>query len=222
LILRHQQWHFLLLLALLYGLSVIANLDSTFLGGELFSVSTRTWIILSLASAILHQLYVLLCWRAELHYKSLTQLFGEKAFVLYKVGFVLLFVSRPLLITLLAFSNARTLPLDTSLAYLITAALVIPVVYLHFSIRRYFGFDRAVGIDHFYPEQFRGEKLVRRGIFKYSSNAMYVFGLLVLWIPGFLCQSKAALLLALFSHLYIWVHYYFTERPDMAVIYGTH
>jgi len=24
---------------------------------------------------------------------------------------------------------------------------------------------------------------------------------------------------ALFSHLYIWVHYYFTERPDMKIIY---
>lgn len=61
--------------------------------------------------------------------------------------------------------------------------------------------------------------MVKRGIFKYSANAMYVFGFLILWVPGILLQSKAAVLLALFNHIYIWVHYYFTELPDMKMIY---
>ena len=30
----------------------------------------------------------------------------------------------------------------------------------------------------------------------------------------------AALVVAMFSHLYIWVHYICTERPDMRLIYG--
>ena len=31
--------------------------------------------------------------------------------------------------------------------------------------------------------------------------------------------SVAALAVALFNHLYIWVHYFATERPDMQRIY---
>ena len=32
--------------------------------------------------------------------------------------------------------------------------------------------------------------------------------------------SAAALCLALFNHLYIWIHYFATERPDMQRIYS--
>jgi hypothetical protein len=44
--------------------------------------------------------------------------------------------------------------------------------------------------------------------------------LLILWVPGLWWASPAALVVALFNHLYIWVHYYATERPDMRRIYG--
>ena len=60
----------------------------------------------------------------------------------------------------------------------------------------------------------------KKGIFKYTSNGMYKYVFLLLWIPGILFQSKAALLAALFQHIYIWIHYYFTELPDMKFIYG--
>ena len=30
-----------------------------------------------------------------------------------------------------------------------------------------------------------------------------------------------ALVVALFSHAYIWVHYFCTDRPDMKLIYGS-
>ena len=30
----------------------------------------------------------------------------------------------------------------------------------------------------------------------------------------------AALVVAMFSHAYIWVHYFCTERPELRVIYG--
>ena len=61
---------------------------------------------------------------------------------------------------------------------------------------------------------------MKKGIFKYTDNGMYVFGLMILYLPGLLLLSKAAILAALFNHVYIWVHYYFTERPDMQEIYG--
>ena len=62
--------------------------------------------------------------------------------------------------------------------------------------------------------------MVKKGIFRYTSNGMYWFGFLLLWVPGFLFRSEGALLAALFNHLYIWVHFYFTEKPDMDLIYG--
>jgi hypothetical protein len=62
--------------------------------------------------------------------------------------------------------------------------------------------------------------MVNKGIFRWSANAMYVYGFLLLWIPAFVWQSAAALVAAVFSHIYIWVHYYATERPDMNRIYG--
>jgi hypothetical protein len=41
-----------------------------------------------------------------------------------------------------------------------------------------------------------------------------------LWVIGFAFLSKAVLLAAAFNHLYIWVHFYFTELPDIRHIYG--
>ena len=49
---------------------------------------------------------------------------------------------------------------------------------------------------------------------------MYTIGFFIIWIPPILAASQAGLLLAAFSHLYIWVHYYTTEKPDMDRIYG--
>jgi hypothetical protein len=49
---------------------------------------------------------------------------------------------------------------------------------------------------------------------------MYVFGFLLFWIPALWFASAAALCAALFNHVYIWVHYFATERPDMQHIYA--
>jgi protein-S-isoprenylcysteine O-methyltransferase Ste14 len=97
--------------------------------------------------------------------------------------------------------------------------LAAPSLYLMYSIARYFGFERAFGIDHF-DTSYTGKPLVKEGVFRYTSNGMYVFGLLILWIPGVLFSSLTALAAALFSHIYIWVHYFCTEKPDMNFIYG--
>jgi len=39
----------------------------------------------------------------------------------------------------------------------------------------------AVGIDHF-DQSYRTEPFVKEGIFKYSSNSMYAFAFLTLWV----------------------------------------
>jgi len=99
-------------------------------------------------------------------------------------------------------------------------AVTLPGVYLFYSIGRFFSYNRAVGIDHF-DMSYRNKPLVKQGIFKYFKNPMYIFGIAILLIPGLLYSSGAALLVAIFSQVYIWVHYYTTEKPDMKRIYGT-
>lgn len=213
-----QRMHFAVLVVLLAAVWGLTGLPG-FGAGEFLGLSTMTWAAIAVADAVLHQVYVWLCWRAELHGQNLTRWFGKRAFAVYAAGFTLLFAARPVLVFALGWSNRGTLEIHPWLGYGAALVLAVPVVYLMISVRRYFTFRRAFGIDHFEP-QYRTLPMERRGIFRFSPNAMYVFGFLALWMPAFLFQSSAALGIAAFSHAYIWVHYLATEKPDMAHIYG--
>ena len=218
-VLKHQQWHILSLLVLLAMLFVFIESDSEILKGSFVGMSTQTWFILALLSPIIHQFYVLICWRLELYNKSITKTFGKKGFLFYKVGFAILILSRIITIIPLAISSANTLDINPVFSFVFSAVLFIPAAYLGYSVAKFFGIDRAFGIDHFKPEEAKNIPFVKKGIFKYTSNGMYIYGFFILWIPGVYWQSEAALSIALFNHIYIWVHYYFTELPDIKEIY---
>jgi protein-S-isoprenylcysteine O-methyltransferase Ste14 len=188
--------------------------------GELLGLSTRVWFWTAVWEAVAHQVYVWVCWRLELGSRTLTRVFGAWGFPLYQLAFTALIVARPFLALMLAVSNAGTLPVDRTVARALAVAALVPAAYLGYSVARYFGLARAYGADHFDPA-YRTRGLVQQGIFRLSPNAMYVFGFLLLWAPGLWFRSTAALVFAAFSHAYIWVHYYATERPDMQVLYGS-
>ncbi len=109
--------------------------------------------------------------------------------------------------------------MDIAILRMLAVILLIPAIYLLYSVIRYFGFTRALGADHF-DEKYRMLPLVRRGIFRFTDNGMYTYGFLFLWAIALWYASTAALCAALFNHLYIWVHYFATELPDMKRIYG--
>ncbi len=220
-VLKHQIWHLLSLSLLLIALWYVTHLDTSIVTGQWKSISTRFWLLIAIAIPILHQVYVLIFWRLELHYQRISKSFGPTGFKLFKLGFLILFVSRLISIILLAISNKHTLDLNNSIVIIVSVIFGMLCIYLLYSVRIYFGMDRAMGIDHFEPVKYRNVPFIKKGIFKYSSNAMYVFGFLILWIPALLFKSKAALLVAVFNHIYIWVHYYFTELPDIKFIYKT-
>jgi hypothetical protein len=205
----------LTLLAVLYGASFLPG----FRAGTFLGLDTDIWMILSVLNAVLHQGFVWFCWRIEFHSKLLSRYLGAAAFPLYAFVFAVLILARPVLVTCLAVSNAGTLPVPETPMLIVAGIAALPSLYLFYSVRRYFGFRRAFGIDHFDPS-FRNAPIVREGIFRFSRNAMYAFGFLALWVPGLVLRSNAALAVALFSHLYIWVHYHTTEKPDMDRIYG--
>lgn len=217
---ERQLQHYLLLAALLVGVGVAVSRNDGLLAGQFLGISTGAWLAVALVAPILHQLYVWFVWRAELHHSLISRWFGkEKGFRYYAVGFYLLFLARPLSIILVALSNKGSLDLNPLIAFTLAAVLFMPWLYLQYSVHKYFGMDRALGLDHFDPS-YHNLPFVREGMFRYTDNAIYTFAFLILWILGLVFLSRAALLAALFNHLYIWVHYYCTELPDIYAIYG--
>ncbi len=213
-----QAWHYFLLAVLLAAVFLVSRREG-FLAGEFLSINTPVWLWLTIANAVLHQVYVWFCWRTQLHFSLITRTFGASGFLYYSIGFLVLFGLRPLLIVGLAISSMNTLEADRTLLNVLALLLAVPAVYLFYSLVKYFPVRRALGIDHF-NISYRGKPFIRQGIFKYTSNAMYTFGPALFWIPGLLLASTPALLATLFTHIYMWVHYYTTERPDIGRIYG--
>ncbi|MDR2862352.1 MAG: phosphatidylethanolamine N-methyltransferase family protein [Puniceicoccales bacterium] len=214
---KRQLLHYIALALLLGG--VFAMSGGYMVYGRFLGVPTFIWLAIAIATPIMHQFYVWACWRSELYHNAISRTFGEAGFYFYAVGFAVLFGLRLLAIIALALSNRGTLPIDFHTGAAIGAVLALPSLYLIYSVLRYFGLKRAFGIDHF-DAHYREVPFVKQGIFRFSNNAMYIYGFLILWIPGFFLQSVSALMVATFSHIYIWVHYYCTELPDIRVIYG--
>ncbi len=188
--------------------------------GALFGIGAGWWFAAAVAVPVAHQAFVAFCWRVELHAGALSRVLGARAFGVYAAGFAVFGIGRVVSILALSVANAGTLAAPTWLLWGLALAAAIPAGWLFHSVHRHFGFRRAMGADHFDPA-WRDLPLVREGIFRYTPNAMYVFGFLALWVPALALGSVAGAAAALFNHLYIWVHYLATERPDMRRIYGT-
>jgi protein-S-isoprenylcysteine O-methyltransferase Ste14 len=214
-----RQWlHALILAILLTGAAMAANLDGM-KAGMLWGISTDAWFWLAIALAITHQVYIWFCWRIQLNGNCITRIFGNMAFPVYAVIFFLLGAFRVAVVFVLAISNRNTVPMDITILRTIAIVMLILATYLLYSVARYFSFRRAMGIDHF-NENYRMLPLVRKGIFRFTRNGMYTYGFLFLWVPALWWASAAAMCAALFNHIYIWVHYFSTELPDMKRIYG--
>jgi len=212
-----QGWHVLFLVILLVG--VIAFTHGDVMIGSFWGITTKAWLWVAVIIPVVHQVFVWLFWRLELHHGLITRWFGENGFSMYKIGFTILFAARPISILILGISNANTLTCPPVLMYAVASVLLIPGLYTMYSVAHYFGMDRAYGIDHF-DLTYRDKPFVKQGMFKYTDNAMYKFGFLILWSIALFTLSKAALLMAVFNHLYVWVHFYFTALPDIRHIYG--
>jgi len=215
---ERQAQHLLLLVLLLIGVAWIGRGES-FRQGSYLGVSTTTWLWWSVAFPILHQLWVVVCWRLELHHQWLSRSLGEWGFRVYAVGFAVFSAGRIYAAIAVSIANQGTVPMDQRLLNALAVLIAIPAIYLFYSVARFFSFRRALGIDHFDPA-YRNRPFVVQGIFRFTRNGMYSFGIAAIWLPGLLYASQAGLLSAAFTHLYIWVHYFCTELPDMRRIYG--
>lgn len=219
LVFEKQQYHLISIMLFLLPIFLLFSLED-FTKGSFLGIKTPILIFAAFGLPIIHQVFVMIVWRLELHLSLVSRILGSWGFPFYGVIFMILFLSRFLILLALAIANSNTLILGDYIIHVILIAIFLFLgLYLIYSVERFFGIKRALGIDHF-DRSYKQANLVHQGIFQYISNPMYVVGFLLFYIPGLLFSSFAALLIALVHHLYIWVHYYSTEKPDMIRIYG--
>ena len=215
---RYQIWNLMSVIILIAITQLFIANNYDLMNGTLWGISTKVWFWTAIAIPIIHQFYVWLIWRLELYQSTFTSRYGvTKSFKMYTIGFSILFGSRLISIIIVALSNQNSLLINPLFTYLLVAIISPLVIYLFYSVKKYFTIERAYGIDHF--DKNYNKPYEKRGIFRFTDNGMYVFGLMILYLPGLLLFSSAALTAAVFNHIYIWVHYYCTERPDMIAIY---
>ena len=167
-------------------------------------------------SPVVHQVFVWLAWRFELQHSTISRTIGFPAYV--KIFFIL-FGSRFISLIFLAWVDTGSLGLEATSQIVLTVALCVPGIYAMYSVKRYFGMLRASGADHFDPK-YRNMPLVKKGIFRFTSNGMYLYAFLLFWAIAIGFNSAAGVVVAAFSHACIWVHFFATEKPDMEYLYG--
>jgi len=215
-----RQWLHALALAVMLPILWLIGVNCVcFHRGELWGISTWNWFWIAVEIPIAHQVFVWFCWRTELHRGLINRVFGRHGFAIYAAFFTVFLVGRLFVISALSIASRETLLANHVLLKSLAVVVSVPVAYLMYSVARYFGILRAYGADHF-DESYRSKPLEHRGIYRFTSNGMYTFGLMALYIPALWYASRPALVAAVFGHLYIWVHYFTTEAPDMRRIYG--
>jgi len=171
----------------------------------------------AVAFPVAHQVFVWLAWRLELRNGAISKSIGFRG---YLALFFLLFAGRFISLLALAWMDRGSLELQIFPRAIVTILLALLGTYAMYSVKRYFGMVRAAGADHFDP-RYRDMPLVRQGIFRFTSNGMYLYAFLLFWAIAVGLNSTAALTVAAFGHVYIWVHFYATEKPDMDSLYAS-
>ncbi|MBN1759633.1 MAG: hypothetical protein JW863_15000 [Chitinispirillaceae bacterium] len=170
----------------------------------------------AVAVPVVHQIVVWLAWRLEIQSAATSKTIGFHGYV---VIFFVLFAGRFVSLFTLAWVDRGSLDLNVLPVTILTILLALPGIYAIYSVQRYFGMTRAAGADHF-DSRYRSMPLVKKGIFRFTNNGMYLYAFLLFWAGAVGLNSRAALIVAAFSHVYIWVHFYATEKPDMNYLYS--
>ena len=209
---RHQIWHLGVTILLFYIGAQMVDLErntSAFLG-----ISALNWFMIAMSMPLIHQAYVWICWRSELCWQSISNSIGFKGYVII---FFILIISR-LSAIVLCFVDYGSLYKPGLLAWILSIILFIPGVYTMYSVKKYFGFLRAAGADHF-DSKYKDMPFEKRGIFKWSPNAMYVFAIGIPFAFAVATGSQSMFVVAIYTYISIWLHYFCTEKEDFKIIY---
>ncbi|MFQ5624284.1 MAG: PEMT/PEM2 family methyltransferase [Paracoccaceae bacterium] len=207
-----------LAIALLMALGATALLQPS--TGTAFWISALAWAKLSIWLAVAHQVMVAFVFRAQLYNSLMTRAFGGSDLRVWGAMFFPFLLARPLTVLLAAIADTGTLALWWPAAAALGTILIAIAAWTMHSVLTHFTLPRALGGDHF-RDEYLAMPMVQTGVFRYTGNGMYGLGFLGLWGIALLFNSWNALVVAFFQHAYIWVHMYFTEKPDMDRLYGT-
>jgi protein-S-isoprenylcysteine O-methyltransferase Ste14 len=186
--------------------------------GAWLGITDSAWFTACLVIPVVHQVFVWLGWRAQLGWHVFTRIAGRFDFRVWGALFLPLLAARPLGLLGLAIADAGSANLPPALGMALGPIALAVAAWAMSSVVRHFGFDRALGGDHF-RERYRHMPLVREGAFRHVPNAMYLLVFLGLWGIALVSGSLAALAAAFFQHAFIWAHYLGTEEPDMRALY---
>ena len=62
--------------------------------------------------------------------------------------------------------------------------------------------------------------LERINLFKWTPNAMYVFAIGIPFAFATATGSQSMFIVAIYTYISIWLHYFCTEKEDFKIIYG--
>ena len=209
---KHQIWHIGGTIILFYIGSQFADLDSN--TNTFFGISALSWFMIAMCIPLIHQTYVWICWRSELCWKSISKTIGFKGYLIF---FFILIITRFSAIVL-CFLDYGSLYTPGWFAWSLAVIIFIPGAYTMYSVKKYFGFQRAAGADHF-DLKYRNMPFERRGIFKWTPNAMYIFAIGIPFAFAIATGSQSMFVVAIYTYISIWLHYFCTEKEDFKIIY---
>jgi len=210
---KHQIWHLGGTIILFYIATQLVDLKDN--SNTFLDINSSSWFMIAMFIPLIHQTYVWICWRSELCWQSINKTIGFKV---YSIIFFILIISR-LSAIVLCFVDYGSLYKPGWVAWILSIILFIPGAYTMYSVKKYFGFLRAAGADHFDPK-YRNMPFEKRGIFKWSPNAMYLFAIGIPFAFAVSTGSKSMFLVSIYTYISIWLHYFCTEKEDYKVIYG--
>ena len=210
---KHQIWHLggtIILFYIGYQFADLKHNTNTFIG-----INALSWFMIAMSVPLIHQTYVWICWRSELCWKSISKTIGFKGYLIF---FFIMIVSRFSAIVL-CFLDYGSLYTPGWFAWSLAIPIFILGAYTMYSVKKYFGFLRAAGADHF-DSKYRNMPFEKRAIFRWTPNAMYVFGIGIPFGFAIATGSQSMFIIAIYSYISIWLHYFCTEKEDFKVIYG--
>ena len=210
---KRQIWHLGGIIIFFYIGTQFVDLESNI--NKFIGISALGWVMIAMSIPLIHQAYVWICWRSELCWKLISNTIGFKGYV---IVFFILIISR-LSAIVLCFVDYGSLYKPGWLAWILGLILFIPGAYTMYSVKKYFGFLRAAGADHFDPK-YKDMPFENRGIFKWTPNAMYVFAIGIPFSFAVATGSQSMFIVAIHTYISIWLHYFCTEKVDFAVIYN--
>ena len=209
---KNQIWH-------LGGTIILFYIGSQFVDfknntNTFIRISASSWFIIAMSIPLIHQIYVWICWRSELCWKSISNTIGFKGYVII---FFVLIISR-LSAIVLCFVDYGSLYTPGWFAWSLAFIIFVPGAYTMYSVKKYFGFLRAAGADHF-DAKYRDMPFEKRGIFKLTPNAMYVFAIGIPFGFAVATGSQSMFIVSIYTYISIWLHYFCTEKEDFKIIY---